>query len=164
MQLVTPGKNLSTSWSTAFITRLHRYKSLFLRRWWIPVLTTCLGLFVEAFLIYQMPPSYLSASKMMLAGKLNIAQGAVYSEDSVNFYGTQIQLMQSAQVKQSAEQLVRATHPEMQPVPVESRSRRNRAPPFLICKRSRARPITPRHISTPSCRSTSISAVGCARA
>ncbi|HWY51879.1 MAG TPA: polysaccharide biosynthesis tyrosine autokinase [Chthoniobacterales bacterium] len=119
MQLATAGKNLSTSWSAAFVTRLHRYKSLFLRRWWIPVLTTCLGLFVEAFLIYQMPPSYLSTSKMMLAGKLNIAQGAVYSEDSVNFYGTQIQLMQSAEVRHSAESLVRSAHPELQPVPVE---------------------------------------------
>src|SRR3981189_286136 len=119
MQAATAGKNLSTSWSTAFITRLHRYKSLFLRRWWIPVLTICLGLFVEAFLIYQMPPSFLSTSKMMLAGKLNIAQGAVYSEDSVNFYGTQIQLMQSAEVKRTAEGLVRSTHPEMQPVRVE---------------------------------------------
>src|SRR5881275_2818230 len=119
MQLVTAGKNLSTSWSAAFITRLHRYKSLFLRRWWIPVLTICLGLFVEAFLIYQTPPSYQSTSKMMLAGKLNIAQGAVYSEDSVNFYGTQIQLMQSAEVRRSAESLVRSAHPELQPVPVE---------------------------------------------
>src|SRR3984893_17784354 len=119
MQLATAGKNLSTSWSAAFITRLHRYKSLFLRRWWIPVLTICLGLFVEAFLIYQTPPSYQSTSKMMLAGKLNIAQGAVYSEDSVNFYGTQIQLMQSAEVRHSAESLVRSAHPELQPVPVE---------------------------------------------
>jgi len=117
--LATAGKNLSTSWSAAFITRLHRYKSLFLRRWWIPVLTTCLGLFVEAFLIYQMPPSYMSSSKMMLAGKLNIAQGAVYSEDSVNFYGTQVQLMQGAEVRHSAESLVRTAHPELQPVPVE---------------------------------------------
>jgi capsular exopolysaccharide synthesis family protein len=56
---------------------------------------------------------------MMLAGKLNISQNAVYSEDSVNFYGTQIQLMQSAEVRRSAEALVRSTHPEMQPVPVE---------------------------------------------
>src|SRR5256885_749978 len=117
--LATAGKNLSTSWSTAFIPRLHRYKSLFLRRWWIPVLTICLGLFVEAFLIYQTPPSYQSTSKVMLAGKLNIAQGAVYSEDSVNFYGTQIQLMQSAEVRHSAESLVRSAHPELQPVPVE---------------------------------------------
>jgi polysaccharide biosynthesis transport protein len=119
MQAPTAVKNLSTSWSAAFVTRLHRYKSLFLRRWWIPVLTICLGLFVEAFLIYQTPPSYQSNSKMMLAGKLNIAQGAVYSEDSVNFYGTQTQLMQSAEVKHSAESLVRSAHPELQPVPVE---------------------------------------------
>src|SRR5437588_558108 len=119
MPASTAAKSLSTSWSATFITRLHRYKSLFLRRWWIPVLTICLGLFVEAFLIYQTPPSYQSTSKMMMAGKLNIAQGAVYSEDAVNFYGTQIQLMQSAEVRRSAESLVRSAHPELQPVTVE---------------------------------------------
>src|SRR5256886_11895598 len=118
MQAAT-SQTLSSSWSAAFITRLHRYKSLLLRRWWIPVLTICLGLFVEAFLIYQTPPQFQSTSKMMMAGKLNIAQGAVYSEDSVNFFGTQIQLMQSAEVRHSAESLVRSTHPELQPVPVE---------------------------------------------
>src|SRR5438045_6798781 len=112
-------KSVPTPWSTAFITRLHRYKALLLRRWWIPVLTVCLGLFVEAFLIYQTPPQFQSTSKMMMAGKLNIAQGAVYSEDSVNFFGTQIQLIQSAEVRHSAESLVRSSHPELQPVPVE---------------------------------------------
>jgi polysaccharide biosynthesis transport protein len=119
MQAPAPDRPASAPWSTAFITRLHRYKSLLLRRWWIPVLTICLGLFVQAWLIYQTPPSFLSSSKMMLAGKLNITQGAVYSEDNVNFYGTQIQLMQSAEVRRSAEALVRSTHPEMQPVLVE---------------------------------------------
>src|SRR3954469_19223270 len=114
-----PEKSTPTPWSTAFITRLHRYKALLLRRWWIPVLTICLGLFVEAFLIYQTPPSFLSTSKMMLAGKLNIPQTAIYSEEAQNFYGTQIQLMQSTEVKRGAEALVRSTHPEMQPVPVE---------------------------------------------
>src|SRR3954453_6707122 len=104
------------SWSTSFITRLHRYKSLLVRRWWIPVLTICLGLFVEAFLIYQTPPMFQSVSKMMMAGKLNIAQqGAIYNEDQFNFYGTQIQLMQSSEVRQGAESLVKSTHPEMQP-------------------------------------------------
>jgi capsular exopolysaccharide synthesis family protein len=119
MQPPVAEKSSPGSWSTSFITRLHRYKSLLLRRWWIPVLTICLGLFVEAFLAYQTPPSFLSSSRMMLAGKLNIAQGAVYSEDSLNFYGTQIQLMQSNEVKHGAEALVRSVHPEMQPVPVE---------------------------------------------
>lgn len=56
---------------------------------------------------------------MILAGKLNISQSTIYSEDNVNFYGTQIQLMQSTEVRQSAETLVRSTHPELQPVFVE---------------------------------------------
>src|SRR4051812_46460250 len=117
--IATTDRPASAPWSTAFITRLHRYKALLQRRWWIPVLTICLGLFVQAWLIYQTPPSFQSVSKMMLAGKLNISQSAVYSEDTVNFYGTQIQLMQSQEVRHSAEQLVRSTHPEMQPVHVE---------------------------------------------
>jgi polysaccharide biosynthesis transport protein len=119
MQAAVPDRPASAPWSTAFFTRLHRYKSLLRRRWWIPLLTICLGLFVQAWIIYQTPPSFQSTSKMMLAGKMNISQGAVYSEDNVNFYGTQIQLMQSAEVKRSAEALVRAAHPEMQPVLVD---------------------------------------------
>jgi polysaccharide biosynthesis transport protein len=119
MQPPPPDKSVSGSWSNAFITRLHRYKALLVRRWWIPVLTVCLGLFVEAFLIYQTPPSFLSTAKMILAGKLNISQGAVYSEDNLNFFGTQIQLMQSAEVKRDAEALVRSTHPEIPPVKVD---------------------------------------------
>jgi capsular exopolysaccharide synthesis family protein len=119
MRAPSKEKQTPASWSTSFVTRLHRYKSLLLRRWWIPVLTICLGVFVEAFLIYQTPPSFLSQAKMMLAGKLNIAQGAIYSEEAQNFYGTQIQLMQSTEVKRGAEALVRSTHPEMQPMPVE---------------------------------------------
>ncbi len=99
--------------TTAIITRLHRYKALLLRRWWIPVLTICLGLFIGAWMIYQAPNAFLSTSKMMVAGKLNLSQNAVYSEDTNNFYGTQIQLMQSDEVRQGAEALVRATHPEL---------------------------------------------------
>ncbi|HLW36310.1 MAG TPA: polysaccharide biosynthesis tyrosine autokinase [Chthoniobacterales bacterium] len=119
MRNTANSKHISTSWSAALITRLHRYKSLLLRRWWIPVLTICLGLFVEAFLIYQRPPEYMSAGKMIVAGSMKIPQGAIYSEEMANFYGTQVQLMQSNEVKHSAEALVRSSHPELQPVPVE---------------------------------------------
>jgi succinoglycan biosynthesis transport protein ExoP len=114
-----PERPATAPWSTAFITRMYRYKSLLLRRWWILLLTICCGLFVEAWLIFQTPPSFQSTSKMMMAGKLNINQGPIYSEDNVNFYGTQIQLMQSAEVRRGAATLVRSTNPELQPVPVE---------------------------------------------
>jgi succinoglycan biosynthesis transport protein ExoP len=114
-----PDHPVSTLWTTKFVTRLHRYRALLLRRWWILLLTICMGLFVQAWLVYQRAPSFLSQGKMMLAGKLNISQNAVYSEDSSNFYGTQIQLMQSDEVKRSAEAQVRSTHPEMQAAPIE---------------------------------------------
>jgi polysaccharide biosynthesis transport protein len=119
MRASAPAKNVSGSWSAALITRLHRYKSLLIRRWWIPVLTICLGLFVEAFLIFQRPPAYMSSGKMIVAGSMKIPQGAIYSEEMQNFYGTQVQLMQSNEVKHSAESLVRSSHPELQPVPVD---------------------------------------------
>ena len=97
--------------------------------------------FREAWLIYQTPPSFQSTSKMMMAGKFNISQGAVYSEDNVNFYGTQIQLMQSAEVRRGAEALVRSTHPELQPVPVElTRRAKVRALPFSSWRQSVASP------------------------
>ena len=105
--------------TTALITRLHRYKALLLRRWWIPLLTTCLGVFVGAWVIFQAPNAFLSTSRMMVAGKLNLGQNTVYSEDSSNFYGTQIQLMQSDETRQGAEALVRATHPELPPAKVK---------------------------------------------
>src|SRR5438477_7469424 len=119
MQSAFGEKSTPGSWANAFITRLHRYKALLLRRWWIPVLTICLGLFVEAFLTYQAPPQFYSAAKMILAGKLNLSQGVAYSEDQINFYGTQVQLMQSAEVKREAEALVRSARPELPPVKVD---------------------------------------------
>jgi len=111
-----PERTSPAAITTTIVTRLHRYKALLLRRWWIPLLTISLGLFVGAWMIFQAPNAFLSTSKMMLAGKLNLAQNAVYSEDTNNFYGTQIQVMQSDEVRTGAEALVRATHPELQPV------------------------------------------------
>src|SRR6476661_6083867 len=118
MQNPATERSSPASITTSLVTRLHRYKALLLRRWWIPLLTICLGLFVGAWMIYQAPNAFLSSSKMMVAGKLNLAQNAVYSEDTNNFYGTQIQLMQSEEVRAGAEALVRAGHPELQPVKV----------------------------------------------
>ncbi|MGH8095311.1 MAG: GumC family protein [Chthoniobacterales bacterium] len=118
MQHPAPERISPASITTSIVTRLHRYRALLLRRWWIPLLTICLGLFIGAWMIFQAPNAFLSTSKMMVAGKLNLAQNAVYSEDTNNFYGTQIQLMESDEVRTGAEALVRATHPELQPVKI----------------------------------------------
>jgi uncharacterized protein involved in exopolysaccharide biosynthesis len=117
MQNPAPERLSAASIATSIVTRLHRYKALFLRRWWIPLLTPSPGFSSDMGNFQARMPSSRRV-KMMLAGKLNLAQNAVDSENSNNFYGTQIQLMQSNEVRSGAEALVRATHPELQPVKV----------------------------------------------
>ena len=118
MQSSVPERSSPASITISIVTRLHRYKASLLRRWWILLLATCLGVFIATWLVFQAPNAFLSMSKMMLVGKLNLSQSAVYSEDSNNFYGTQIQLMESDETERGAEALVRATHPELTPVKV----------------------------------------------
>src|ERR1043166_3451441 len=61
----------------------------------------------------------MSTGKMIVAGSMKIPQGAIYSEEMQNFWGTQVQLMQSNEVKHGAESLVRSAHPQLAAVPVE---------------------------------------------
>ncbi len=84
MQAPAIDRPTSASWTTSFITRLHRYKALLLRRWWIPLLTICLGLFVQAWLIYQTPPSFVCTSHINLAGQQKKAPAARDSEEPKN--------------------------------------------------------------------------------
>src|SRR5678815_1261090 len=148
MQNPPTERSSPASITTSIVTRLHRYKALLLRRWWILLLTTCLGLFVGAWMIYQAPNAFLSSSKMMVAGKLNLAQNAVYSEDTNNFYGTQIQLMQSDEVRTGAEALVRAKHPELPSVKVTlSVTQRPRTSIFELEAVSRASDYTQAYLN-----------------
>ena len=39
---------------------------------------------------------------MMVSGKININEGSMYSEELLNFFGTQIELMQSGEVRSRA--------------------------------------------------------------
>ncbi len=51
---------------------------------------------------------------MMVSGRIALPEGAVYSEELSNFYGTQSELMQSAQVRQRAAARVETQRPELQ--------------------------------------------------
>jgi polysaccharide biosynthesis transport protein len=55
---------------------------------------------------------------MMVSGKISLPEGSVYSEELANFFGTQVELMRSGEVRQRAIGRLAATQPELQPVPV----------------------------------------------
>jgi polysaccharide biosynthesis transport protein len=104
-----------------FYSRLGRYRSLLRRRGWILLVTTLLALGVQYILIQTMKPMYVSSGRMIVAIKLSIPEGAVYTEELSSFYGTQTELMRSDKVRMDAASRLAAEHPELLPCEVKLR-------------------------------------------
>jgi capsular exopolysaccharide synthesis family protein len=95
-----------------------RFGRLFAKFWWITLFTTAAGLAVASWLVFQQREVFVSTGRMMVSGRINIQQGASFSEELANFFGTQIELMRSAEVREKAASRLAAREPQLQPVPV----------------------------------------------
>ena len=102
-----------------FFARINKYLTTVKRRWWVLVLATSIGLCLAAWINSQKSPSFLSVGRMMVSGRIALPEGAVYSEEVNNFYGTQSELMQSAEVKRRAAARVESSPREVKPCHVE---------------------------------------------
>ena len=100
----------SNIWSTTRV-RVRRYIGLVRRIWWLLPLTISLGTCIAAWIVTQMPPAFQSTGRMIYAGQFSL--GNVYSEQASNYFGTQIQVMQSDPVQDEALKRVQASHPEL---------------------------------------------------
>ena len=86
-----------SAWTARFFSRLHRYRNLFRRRWW--VLLVCVGLALAAMAAYikNAPTEYVSKGEMIVSIRLNIQQASTYSEVGGDYFlNTQASLMQGA--------------------------------------------------------------------
>ena len=92
-----------------------RYLGNLRKRWWIVALTISIGLCASAWFVAQLPPAYLSVGRLMVSGQIHLNEGAMYTEELVNFFGTQIELMQSGEVKKRAHQRVHQLRPDLAP-------------------------------------------------
>src|ERR1700730_8321515 len=90
------------AWWFHFRSRALRFGRLLLKFWWIPLLTTTISLAIASLLVFQQKEMFVSAGRMMVSGRINIQQGASFSEELANFFGTQIELMKSAEVRGNA--------------------------------------------------------------
>jgi capsular exopolysaccharide synthesis family protein len=115
----TPQAASIPSWWLNLKIGLFRFGIVLKRLWWVPLLTVSLGLAGAAWFISNSPPSYLSTGRMMVSGKINITEGSMYSEELLNFFGTQIELMQSGEVRNRALARVQALNPTLKPVKVQ---------------------------------------------
>ncbi|MGV3531021.1 MAG: GumC family protein [Chthoniobacteraceae bacterium] len=100
-------------------TMLYRYFLVLKRRWWIAVLTTLAGVGVAIWCAQNLPPSYMSVARMMVSGRINLAEGVTYTEEAGNYFGTQAELMESGEVQAPALARVQSLRPDLSPVKVE---------------------------------------------
>jgi succinoglycan biosynthesis transport protein ExoP len=119
LDISPPGLRHSGSWWIVMQGRVGRFLRLALRFWWLPFFTAAAGLAIAAWFIYQQKTVYVSSGRMMVSSRINLQQGAVYSEDLGNFIGTQIELMTSGEVRKRAMHRVAGADPTLQPVRVE---------------------------------------------
>ena len=87
--------------SRLYVT-LHRHQLLLRKYAWVLVLLA-LGMIVPAYLLTRATPqTYQSDARMWLTGKLDLSEGRLYTEELVNFLGTQADLIRSRAVQDRA--------------------------------------------------------------
>jgi succinoglycan biosynthesis transport protein ExoP len=79
-----------------------RYLSYLRERWWVVVI--CLALSIGGMLTYETlrRETYTSFAQLYLSGDVQLNTGMLFTEDSVNYYGTQIELLKSARLQGAA--------------------------------------------------------------
>jgi succinoglycan biosynthesis transport protein ExoP len=100
------------------LSRLHRWRNLLGRQWWLLVLGVVLGIVGQGVVLFFSAPSFVSIGRMIVSIKLSIPEGSVYTEELSNFLGTQAALMQSPAVVSRAHARVLAQRPELVAHPV----------------------------------------------
>ena len=96
-----------------FFSRLHRYRLLLLRRWWVLLFCLAAALAVEFARLRMSPTTFVSVGQMIVSIKLNIQQGSLYTEELGNFLGTQAALMQGSEVQHRARDRVVSQNPAL---------------------------------------------------
>jgi polysaccharide biosynthesis transport protein len=106
-QLATPAVDLFhpgdrfTSVSRIFAL-LHRWQLLFRKYWWVVPLIVVAVIGPVCFWTFHSAPVYESQARMWLAGKLDITEGRIYTEELLNYLGTQAELLRSPVIHKRA--------------------------------------------------------------
>lgn len=113
----TPAAFDRVAQSSRIFAHLHRYRNLLRKHWWIPALTITLALAAQGWRLWSTPPAYVSYGRMVVNIRIANTQTpiSVVNDEGINFYGTQVAMMQSVTVLNRAADRVRALHPETAP-------------------------------------------------
>ncbi len=82
-------------------------------KWWIVAITALAPIGPTYYFLQKRPVDFVSKATMWVRGKMRLADVGQYTEDVQNFFGTQIQLLQSDHVEARAMARVKATQPNL---------------------------------------------------
>ncbi len=91
---------------------LHRYQLLLRKHWWVIPLAISIVLLPASLMKTTGTTAYESKARMWVAGKLNISEGKLFSEEMANFMGTQVELLKSTTVREHALAALLKEHPQ----------------------------------------------------
>jgi len=102
--------------------KVQRYKILLRRRWWFLLLTAAIAVCVETLRISEKETEYVSIGKVVVGMKIDASskdQGNVVQMTNLqDFYGTQIEILKSGELRRRALDRVRSLHPELKEIDV----------------------------------------------
>ena len=97
----------------ALRARVYRYSLLLRKYWWLPLMVLSASLLVQGVRYFLSEPLYVSTGRMMVAPRIMTKESAVYTEELTNYFGTQVSLMQSEEIKRRAARSIEASHPDL---------------------------------------------------
>jgi len=96
-----------------------RFMSYLRERWW--VVLVCVSLFLGVVIAYETirPPSYRSTAQLYLSSDTPVSPAGFVTEDSQNYFGTQIELLRSGRLQAAAYDKLGYSFKPGQKAPVE---------------------------------------------
>jgi polysaccharide biosynthesis transport protein len=126
-------ENFENFTQTSTLNRFHetsakfqRYKILLRRRWWFLLLTAAIAVCFQALRITGKATEYYALGRIVAGVKVTVNTGGNGAETIQNtqqqdFYGTQIEILESGALKTRALERIRSVHPELHEIDVEVR-------------------------------------------
>ncbi|MBS0659475.1 MAG: polysaccharide biosynthesis tyrosine autokinase [Verrucomicrobia bacterium] len=116
------------------LNRLHRYRRVFLKRWWVFALCVATAIAVQAYLVSIKPPTFQSNAKILIGGSVQLSTSAAGVRDpQLEFVGTLVELIRSGEVRRRANERLLTLHPEMKASPVSLDVNKAAGALILLC-------------------------------
>lgn len=92
---------------------IRKFLRLLLKRWWILIFTVSLPVAGAIYFVKKQPTLYVSKATAWVRGKIRLGEFGGVGDGGDNFFGTQIQLLQSDRVQRQALVRLTATSPNL---------------------------------------------------